>query len=153
MGKTVQIITLLSSLQALGSRPFLVVVPLSTVSNWLREFTRWAPHLRVVPYAGSHVNLEIIEQFELFDSSGKTLRTHVVLSTYETVARNVVVLRKVVRWDVVVVDEGQRLKSGPKGLLFAALSTLNIGQRILLTGTPLNNNITELFNLLHFISE
>lgn len=56
------------------------------------------------------------------------------------------------RWDVLVVDEGQRLKSGPKGLLFDALQSLNINLRVLLSGTPLNNNLTELFNLLHFIN-
>ncbi|KAM0751888.1 hypothetical protein T439DRAFT_325084 [Meredithblackwellia eburnea MCA 4105] len=150
LGKTVQIITFLSILShAHGARPFLVTVPNSTLGNWVREFERWAPSMRVVPYGGDAPSRKIIENYELFD--GSRLRTHVVLATYEALEKNIAVFRKVARWDVLVVDEGQRLKSGTSGLLFSALQSLNINHRVLLSGTPLNNNITELFNLLHFI--
>lgn len=152
LGKTVQIITLLSVLsQDQGARPFLVTVPNSTIGNWVREFERWSPQMRVVPYSGDAESRRIIEDYELFDYSGNSLKTHVVLATYEALEKNIHVFRKVARWDCLVVDEGQRLKSGPGGLLFDALSTLNINHRILLSGTPLNNNLQELFNLLNFI--
>lgn len=77
--------------------------------------------------------------------------TDVVVATYEALEKNINVFKRVARWDCLVVDEGQRLKSGTDGLLFTALNSLNINHRVLLSGTPLNNNITELFNLLHFI--
>lgn len=75
----------------------------------------------------------------------------VVLATYEALEKNIHVFRAVQRWDCLVVDEGQRLKAGEGNALHDALKTLEIGHRILLSGTPLNNNIVELFNLLSFI--
>ncbi|KAL8279021.1 hypothetical protein RQP46_008690 [Phenoliferia psychrophenolica] len=152
LGKTVQIITFLSVLsQKEGARPFLVAVPNSTMGNWVREFERWAPSMRVVPYGGDAPSRRIVEEFELFDDLGKALKTHVVVATYEALEKNINVFKRVARWDCLVVDEGQRLKSGMGGLLFSALRSLNVNHRVLLSGTPLNNNITELFNLLHFI--
>jgi hypothetical protein len=72
LGKTLQIITLLSVLSVdNAARPFMVIVPLSTISNWMREFKRWAPGLRVVPYTGCGQSRKIISKYELFDKSGK----------------------------------------------------------------------------------
>ncbi|KAK4056311.1 hypothetical protein OIO90_002755 [Microbotryomycetes sp. JL221] len=151
LGKTVQIITLLSVLyHEHQARPFLVTVPNSTIGNWVREFERWAPDMRVVPYSGDIESRRIIEEYELYDLQNN-LKTDVVLATYESLEKNIETFRHVSRWDTLVVDEGQRLKSGTQGLLFNALQSLNIGHHILLSGTPLNNNIIELFNLLSFI--
>ncbi|KAK4049413.1 hypothetical protein OIV83_004146 [Microbotryomycetes sp. JL201] len=151
LGKTVQIITFLSVLyHEHRARPFLVTVPNSTIGNWVREFERWAPDMRVVPYSGDIESRRIIEDYELYDLSGN-LKTDVVLATYESLEKNIETFRGVSRWDALVVDEGQRLKSGTQGLLFNALQSLNIGHHVLLSGTPLNNNIIELFNLLSFI--
>ena len=74
-----------------------------------------------------------------------------MLATYEALEKNIHVFRNVQRWDCLVVDEGQRLKAGEGNALHDALKTLVISHRILLSGTPLNNNIVELFNLLSFI--
>ncbi|GAA5951446.1 hypothetical protein JCM21900_004412 [Sporobolomyces salmonicolor] len=151
LGKTCQIISFLSYLQQVqGARPFLVAVPNSLISNWMREFAKWAPNMRVVPYSGDADSRRIVEKYELFAPNG-ILKAHVVLATYEALEKNVSVFRKVKRWDCLVVDEGQRLKSGKSGQLWRAIQELNISQKILLTGTPLNNNLTELFNLLSFI--
>ncbi|SGY67920.1 BQ5605_C004g02825 [Microbotryum silenes-dioicae] len=151
LGKTVQIITFLSVLHhEHAARPFLVTVPNSTIGNWVREFERWAPSMRVVPFSGDVESRQIIEEFELYDPKGQ-LKTHVVLATYEALEKNVAVFQRVQRWECLVVDEGQRLKSGKNGLLFVALQSLRITHRVLLSGTPLNNNLEELFNLLHFI--
>ncbi|GAA5891901.1 hypothetical protein JCM5296_003266 [Sporobolomyces johnsonii] len=151
LGKTCQIISFLSYLQQVqGARPFLVTVPNSLISNWMREFAKWAPNMRVVPYSGDADSRRIVEKYELFAPTG-TLKAHVVLATYEALEKNVSVFKKVKRWDCLVVDEGQRLKSGKSGQLWRAILELNISQKILLTGTPLNNNLTELFNLLSFI--
>ncbi|SCV72600.1 BQ2448_4137 [Microbotryum intermedium] len=151
LGKTVQIITFLSVLHhEHAARPFLVTVPNSTIGNWVREFERWAPSMRVVPFSGDIESRQIIEEFELYDPKGQ-LKTHVVLATYEALEKNISVFQRVQRWECLVVDEGQRLKSGKNGLLFVALQSLRITHRVLLSGTPLNNNLEELFNLLHFI--
>ncbi|GEM09221.1 chromatin remodeling complex subunit, Chd3 [Rhodotorula toruloides] len=152
LGKTCQIISFLSYLNCdEGARPFLVVVPNSLIGNWMREFEKWAPTMRVVPYNGDGESRKIIEDYELFDSSG-SLKTHVVLATYEAVQGNARVFRRVDRWDCLVVDEGQRLKSGKDSQLYNAITSLRIAQRVILSGTPLNNNLRELFNLLAFIN-
>uniref|UniRef100_A0A0K3CFQ2 BY PROTMAP: gi/472581396/gb/EMS19135.1/ chromatin remodeling complex subunit, Chd3 [Rhodosporidium toruloides NP11] n=1 Tax=Rhodotorula toruloides TaxID=5286 RepID=A0A0K3CFQ2_RHOTO len=152
LGKTCQIISFLSYLNRdEGARPFLVVVPNSLIGNWMREFEKWAPTMRVVPYNGDGESRKIIEDYELFDSRG-SLKTHVVLATYEAVQGNARVFRRVDRWDCLVVDEGQRLKSGKDSQLYNAIASLRIAQRVILSGTPLNNNLRELFNLLAFIN-
>ncbi|GAA5884888.1 hypothetical protein JCM6882_007139 [Rhodosporidiobolus microsporus] len=152
LGKTCQIISFLSYLnQDEGARPFLVVVPNSLVGNWLREFARWAPAMRVVPFSGDAESRKIVEQYELFDGHG-SLKTHVVLATYEALQGNARVFRRVGRWDTIVIDEGQRLKSGKSSQLYTAIESLNVCNRILLSGTPLNNNLREVFNLLAFIN-
>lgn len=132
-------------------KPFLVTVPNSTIGNWIREFAKWSPKLRVVPYMGDATSRSIIEDFEMFDN--KTLKCHVVLCTYESLTNNINVFKRISRWECLVVDEGQRLKGGSKGLLFKAINSLIICHRIILTGTPLNNNLGELYNLLSFISK
>ncbi|BGP05427.1 Chromatin remodeling factor mit1 [Rhodotorula toruloides] len=152
LGKTCQIISFLSYLNRdEGARPFLVVVPNSLIGNWMREFDKWAPTMRVVPYNGDGESRKIIEDYELFDSRG-SLKTHVVLATYEAVQGNARVFRRVDRWDCLVVDEGQRLKGGKDSQLYNAIASLRIAQRVILSGTPLNNNLRELFNLLAFIN-
>ncbi|BGP37318.1 hypothetical protein JCM10449v2_001223 [Rhodotorula kratochvilovae] len=152
LGKTCQVISFLTYLnQKEGARPFLVIVPNSLIGNWMREFAKWAPTMRVVPYNGDGESRKIIEDYELFDDRG-SLKTHVVLATYEAVASNARVFRKVARWDCLVVDEGQRLKAGPDSQLYGAIDSLRVAQRVILSGTPLNNNIKELFNLLAFIN-
>ncbi|GAA5949876.1 hypothetical protein JCM10213_005794 [Rhodosporidiobolus nylandii] len=152
LGKTCQVISFLAHLnQDEGARPFLVAVPNSLVGNWMREFARWAPSMRVVPYNGDAESRKIVEEYELFDSRGQ-LKTHVVLVTYEALQGNAHVFRRVDRWDCIVIDEGQRLKSGKDSQLYRAINSLNIAQRVLLSGTPLNNNLREVFNLLHFIN-
>ncbi|GAA5979555.1 hypothetical protein JCM10908_002967 [Rhodotorula pacifica] len=152
LGKTCQVLSFLSTLNYTeGARPFLVVVPNSLVGNWLREFARWAPTMRVVPYNGDGESRKIVEDFEMFDPNG-SLKTHVVLATYEALQGNGAVFRRVPRWDCLVVDEGQRLKGGKASQLYSVINTLRIGHRVILSGTPLNNNLRELFNLLAFIN-
>ncbi|KAL5519231.1 hypothetical protein ACEPAH_914 [Sanghuangporus vaninii] len=158
LGKTVQIITFLGLLHArMGAFPCLVIVPNSTITNWVREFARWAPELRVVPFYGEQKSREIIKQYELEHpviTPGTTgAKYHILVTTYEAVTRAKdfnAVFKKNPRWEVLVVDEGQRLKSD-SSLLFRKLNELNSGHRIIMTGTPLNNNIRELFNLMNFL--
>ncbi|KAK5164948.1 uncharacterized protein LTR77_009613 [Saxophila tyrrhenica] len=154
LGKTIQIICFLATLVAEWSCfPFLVVVPNSTCPNWRREIKRWAPKLRVVAYYGSAASRDLANKYELFPEGSKELRCHIVITSYDAASDpSITRFFKSVNWQGLVVDEGQRLKND-KGLLYSALSALKIPFKILLTGTPLQNNQRELFNLLHFLDD
>ncbi|GAB2241167.1 hypothetical protein Droror1_Dr00017942 [Drosera rotundifolia] len=158
LGKTVSACAFISSLyfEFKAKLPCLVLVPLSTMPNWMAEFASWAPYLNVVEYHGSVKARNLIRQYEWHasqpDGSNKkthAYKFHVLLTTYEMVLADSAHLRGI-PWEVLVVDEGHRLKnSGSK--LFSALNTFSFQQRVLLTGTPLQNNLGELYNLLNFL--
>lgn len=152
LGKTIQIIGFLATLVSDWTCfPFLVVVPNSTCPNWRREIKNWAPSLRVVAYYGSQESRDLTYRYELFPEGSKDMKCHIVVTSYDAASddkcqrffRNV-------NWQGLIVDEGRRLKND-KNLLYSALGALKCPFRILLTGTPLQNNQRELFNLLHFL--
>ncbi|KAK2768638.1 hypothetical protein FQN54_000494 [Arachnomyces sp. PD_36] len=151
LGKTIQVIALFATLiEDHKCFPFLVVVPNSTCPNWRREIKTWAPSLRVVTYYGSSAARKIAHDYEMFPGGGNDLRCHILVTSYETMidekARRIF---SKVSWAGLVVDEGQRLKND-KNMLYEALTRIHFPFRLLLTGTPLQNNIRELFNLLQF---
>ncbi|WPH01485.1 SNF2 family DNA-dependent chromodomain-containing ATPase [Acrodontium crateriforme] len=154
LGKTIQIIGFLATLvQDWNCFPFLVVVPNSTCPNWRREIKNWAPSLRVVAYYGSKESRDLAFKHELFPGGSKDLRCHVVVTSYDAAAdENCRKFLRSVPWQGLIVDEGQRLKND-KNQLYAALGALKVPFKILLTGTPLQNNQRELFNLLHFLDD
>lgn len=150
LGKTLQIIAFLAALvENFECFPFLVVVPNSTVPNWRREIKSWAPKLRVVTYYGSAWARGMAENHEMFRDGD--LCCHVVIASYESMAdqKSSRVLGGI-PWAGLVVDEGQRLKND-QSLLYTRLKRMKFGFKVLLTGTPLQNNIRELFNLIQFI--
>lgn len=158
LGKTVSASAFLSSLYfEFGvARPCLVLVPLSTMPNWLSEFSLWAPLLNVVEYHGSAKGRAIIRDYEWYakNPTGTTKKPtsckfNVLLTTYEMVLADSSHLRGV-PWEVLVVDEGHRLKNS-ESKLFSLLNTFSFQHRVLLTGTPLQNNIGEMYNLLNFL--
>lgn len=152
LGKTIQVIGFLATLKQVHSCwPFLVVVPNSTCPNWRREIKHWAPSLRVVTYYGSAEARRLAVKHELFPAGSKDLRCHVVVTSYDAAQDDD--FRKIFRsvnWAALVVDEGQRLKND-KGMLYRALNASKAPFKLLLTGTPLQNNARELFNLLQFL--
>ncbi|KAF9270030.1 hypothetical protein L218DRAFT_952224 [Marasmius fiardii PR-910] len=160
LGKTVQIVSFLGKIiTSFGAAPALVVVPNSTITNWVREFERWAPQLRVVPFYGEARSRDVIKTFELYheDARARKLGTktkfHVLVTTYEAITNKAdftSVFKNQQRWEVLVIDEGQRLKSDTS-LIFKKLNELNTSHRVIMTGTPLNNKIRELFNLMNFL--
>ncbi|SNX84130.1 probable CHD1 - transcriptional regulator [Melanopsichium pennsylvanicum] len=160
LGKTVQIITFLASIWNEGKAgPFLMVVPNSTLPNWMREFEKWMPQFRVVPYWGEGEARDMISKYEFFhskktlaqmDGKNRPIKFHVVVASDTSVRIDSMPLRKVGSWDVIIVDEGQNLKSG-KSVLMKRLNELHAEHRVITTGTPLNNNVTELFNLLNWL--
>lgn len=147
LGKTIQIITFLYYLfKKYNIYPFYIVVPNSTATNWIREFQKWGPEMTVAPYFGRGTSRQIALDHEVFDSKGR-LKCHVVVATYETALETTL---SSVFWPVMVVDESQRLKND-NSLLFKQLKRLRVDHTVLLTGTPLQNNLRELFNIMNFI--
>lgn len=152
LGKTIQLIAFFATMvEDHKCWPFLVVVPNSTCPNWRREIKKWVPSLRVVTYYGSAAARKLVHNKELFPNGTQDLRAHVVVTSYESMVedRARISLQKI-PWAGLVVDEGQRLKN-EKGLLYEALSKIKFPFVVLLTGTPLQNNARELFNLLQFL--
>jgi len=162
LGKTIQTITFLYSLYKEGhcKGPFLVSVPLSTLINWEREFETWAPDFYVVSYVGDKDSRVTIRENEFsFDESRSGVRCHkikgnvkfhVLLTSYELVSIDAPLLGSI-EWAVLVVDEAHRLKSN-QSKFFRLLAGYNIRNKLLLTGTPLQNNLEELFHLLNFLT-
>lgn len=143
LGKTLECIALLAYLLEHGVKgPFLVVAPLSTVASWCREFNNFAPRIKVLKYVGKKE-----DRTKLI--LGKQLKAQVVVTSYELIIRD---FRKFAlgKWAYLTVDEGHRLKNFDC-LLIKFLKKLKVGNRLLLTGTPLQNNLKELWSLLNFI--
>lgn len=143
LGKTIQCIAFLSFLVEKGIRgPFLVVVPLSTLANWENEIKRFAPKLNVFKYGGNKVERAKIDL-------NKKKNVNIILTSYEISIRDFAKLSSI-NWNYLIVDEGHRLKNN-ECILIKFLKRLNVSNRLLLTGTPLQNNLNELWSLLNFI--
>ncbi|CAI5724147.1 unnamed protein product [Peronospora effusa] len=152
LGKTIQVIGLLGHLKALGVRgPHLIVAPLSTLMNWATEFRKWAPSMPVVIYHGTKQERKDMRKNELNAKKKTSADFPVVISSYEVMladARSFTSLGFV--WKYMVIDEGHRLKNMDCKLI-RELKRGRSENRLLLTGTPLQNNLTELWSLLNFI--
>lgn len=151
LGKTIQTICFLYYLfktqQLYG--PFLVLVPLSTMTAWQREFQLWAPDLNVVTYIGDVQSREIIRQHDWCFANTKRMKFNAILTTYEILLKDKIVLG-CINWAALLVDEAHRLKNDDS-LLYKALKEFSTNHRLLITGTPLQNTLKELWALLHFI--
>uniref|UniRef100_A0A674MHJ0 Uncharacterized protein n=1 Tax=Takifugu rubripes TaxID=31033 RepID=A0A674MHJ0_TAKRU len=166
LGKTVQTIVFLYSLYKEGHSkgPFLVSAPLSTIINWEREFEMWAPDFYVVTYTGDKDSRAIIREneFTFEDSAVKSgrkvfrmkkdtpIKFHILLTSYELITIDQAILGSVT-WACLVVDEAHRLKNN-QSKFFRILNGYKIYYKLLLTGTPLQNNLEELFHLLNFLT-
>ncbi|XP_037626982.1 chromodomain-helicase-DNA-binding protein 1-like isoform X2 [Sebastes umbrosus] len=145
LGKTCQTISLLVYMSgALGKKgPFLVLSPLSVMENWRKELECFAPSLTVLCYNGDK------ERRAELQRETDTQDFNVLLTTYELCLKDTSFLRRW-KWKVLVVDEAHRLKN-QNSLLHKALTQFSVGFRVLLTGTPIQNNLEELYSLLSFI--
>ncbi|XP_057666900.1 chromodomain-helicase-DNA-binding protein 1 isoform X1 [Diorhabda carinulata] len=151
LGKTIQTICFLYYLfntQHLYG-PFLCVVPLSTMTSWQREFTQWAPDMNFVTYLGDVQSRDTIRQYEWWFEGSKRLKFNAILTTYEIVLKDKAFLGSL-SWAALLVDEAHRLKNDDS-LLYKALMEFDTNHRLLITGTPLQNSLKELWALLHFI--
>uniref|UniRef100_A0A8D3E6L6 Chromodomain helicase DNA binding protein 6 n=1 Tax=Scophthalmus maximus TaxID=52904 RepID=A0A8D3E6L6_SCOMX len=155
LGKTIQSITFLYEIFSMGIRgPFLIIAPLSTITNWEREFRTWT-NMNVIVYHGSQISRQMILQYEMYhrDAQGNTipgvLKFHGLITTFEMIMADCPELRKL-HWRCVVIDEAHRLKNRNCKLL-EGLKLMNLEHKVLLTGTPLQNSVEELFSLLNFL--
>ncbi|XP_034443206.1 chromodomain-helicase-DNA-binding protein 2 isoform X2 [Hippoglossus hippoglossus] len=151
LGKTIQTISFLSYMfhhhQLYG--PFILVVPLSTLSSWQREFETWAPDMNVVVYLGDVMSRKTIRDYEWVNHQTKRIRFNALLTTYEIVLKDKGVLGNI-NWAFMGVDEAHRLKNDDS-LLYKSLMEFRSNHRLLITGTPLQNSLKELWSLLHFL--
>ncbi|XP_077050524.1 chromodomain-helicase-DNA-binding protein 2 isoform X8 [Siphateles boraxobius] len=151
LGKTIQTISFLSYLfhqhQLYG--PFIVVVPLSTLTSWQREFETWAPDMNVVVYLGDVTSRKTIRDYEWIHQQTKRIKFNALLTTYEILLKDKGVLGNI-NWAFLGVDEAHRLKNDDS-LLYKTLIDFRSNHRLLITGTPLQNSLKELWSLLHFL--
>ncbi|XP_043946125.1 chromodomain-helicase-DNA-binding protein 6 isoform X2 [Protopterus annectens] len=155
LGKTIQSITFLYEIFMMGIRgPFLIIAPLSTITNWEREFRTWT-EMNVIVYHGSLISRQMIHQYEMVhrDEQGSPVlglyKFHVIITTFEMILADCPELRKI-HWSCVVIDEAHRLKNRNCKLL-EGLKLMTLEHKVLLTGTPLQNSVEELFSLLNFL--
>ncbi|XP_022985556.1 protein CHROMATIN REMODELING 5-like isoform X2 [Cucurbita maxima] len=152
LGKTVQSVSMLGFLQHAQQiyGPFLVVVPLSTLSNWAKEFRKWLPDMNVIVYVGTRASREVCQQHEFENKrTGRPIKFNALLTTYEVVLKDRAVLSKI-KWNYLMVDEAHRLKNS-EAQLYTTLSEFSTKNKLLITGTPLQNSVEELWALLHFL--
>jgi SNF2 family DNA or RNA helicase len=155
LGKTAQIVAALDSLGRENvTGPFLVVAPLSTLDHWKTEFERWSS-LNAVVYHGNQAARDLIRatEFVAVDSDGRVLHNRVqfdaIVTNYETVLQDFAVFAAI-EWRYLVLDEAHRLKRST-GKLYQKMETLVFEHCTMLTGTPIQNCIEELWGLLHFL--
>ncbi|XP_048477977.1 chromatin-remodeling ATPase INO80 [Plutella xylostella] len=152
LGKTVQCIAFLChAAERLGVwGPFLVVSPASTLHNWQQECKRFVPQFRVVPYWGSPSERKILRQFwERKDLHTQNAAFHVVITSYQIVVSDLKYLNRV-SWQYMILDEAQAIKSSAS-MRWKLLLGFSCRNRLLLSGTPIQNSMAELWALLHFI--
>jgi len=124
--------------------PFLMIVPLSTLSNWMMEFQKWAPSVTAVSFKGSP------QQRRAVQGVIRSGRFNVLVTTYEYIIREKALLSKL-RWKYMIIDEGHRMKNHNNKLTTTINQFYTASHRLLLTGTPLQNKLPELWSLLNFL--
>lgn len=146
LGKTIQTISLVTYLmdrkKVMG--PYLIIVPLSTLPNWVLEFEKWAPAVGVVSYKGSPQGRRLLQ------NQMRATKFNVLLTTYEYVIKDKAVLAKI-QWKYMIIDEGHRMKNHHCKLTQVLNTHYIAPYRLLLTGTPLQNKLPELWALLNFL--
>lgn len=153
LGKTVQSISVMAYLAETHGiwGPFLVVAPASTLHNWQQEIAKFVPDFKVLPYWGSASDRKILRKF--WDRKHSVYRResdfHVLVTSYQLVVSDVAYFQKM-RWQYMILDEAQAIKSSQSSR-WKCLLGFHCRNRLLLTGTPIQNNMQELWALLHFI--
>ncbi|KXG33813.2 hypothetical protein SORBI_3003G377300 [Sorghum bicolor] len=150
LGKTVQVICFLNHVikENLTTSPALILAPKSILLQWEKEFGRWGSNLNVIVYQGDKDSRKCLQAHEMYSSEGKIL-FDVLVTSYDFVQIDKTFLQKI-KWSAIVIDEAHRMKKLDCNLA-TCLKRYSSEFRLLLTGTPLQNNMLELFSLLHYI--
>ena len=152
LGKTVQALAMLSYVAEKYNiwGPFLVITPASTLHNWQQEVARFVPTFKVVPYWGSPQERKILRHF--WDQRYLHTRNasfHIVITSYQLVITDFKYFNRI-KWQYVVLDEAQAIKSSGSQR-WKMLLEFKCRNRLLLSGTPIQNSMAELWALLHFV--
>ncbi|KAH7616623.1 hypothetical protein Ndes2526B_g08720 [Nannochloris sp. 'desiccata'] len=146
LGKTLQTISLLAYLREFRgiTGPHMIIVPKSTLHNWLAEFRRWCPVIKAVKF---HGNAEVRQHQK--DTLVQPGKFDVVVTSYEMVIKEKNHWKKF-HWRYIIIDEAHRIKN-ENSILSKVVRMLRTNYRLLITGTPLQNNLHELWALLNFL--
>lgn len=146
LGKTIQTIALLAHLACVKANwgPHLIVVPSSVMLNWEMEFKKWCPGFKIMTYYGSQKERKLKRI-----GWTKPNAFHVCITSYKLVIQDHQSFRRK-KWKYLILDEAQNIKNF-KSQRWQLLLNFSTEQRLLLTGTPLQNNMMELWSLMHFL--
>lgn len=146
LGKTIQTIALLAHLACVRGNwgPHLIVVPSSVMLNWEMEFKKWCPGFKIMTYYGSQKERKLKRI-----GWTKPNAFHVCITSYKLVIQDHQSFRRK-KWKYLILDEAQNIKNF-KSQRWQLLLNFSTEQRLLLTGTPLQNNMMELWSLMHFL--
>ncbi|XP_059469012.1 SWI/SNF-related matrix-associated actin-dependent regulator of chromatin subfamily A containing DEAD/H box 1 homolog [Neocloeon triangulifer] len=155
LGKTIQVIAFLAYLkeQELKKGAHAIVVPASTFENWSNELARWCPNLNVINYSGSQEERKHFRLWWKNDKNKEEVDTYdIILTTYNQIGSNKLdrAFYRNINLHYIIYDEAHMLKNMATQR-YAALMQIQAERRILLTGTPLQNNLIELMSLLIFV--
>jgi len=146
LGKTLQTIAFLGYLRHICdiTGPHLIAVPKSTLDNWAREFKMWTPEVNVLVLQGAKD-----ERHQLINDRLISEKFDVCVTSYEMILREKAHLKKFA-WEYIIIDEAHRIKNEESSLA-QIIRVFNSRNRLLITGTPLQNNLHELWALLNFL--
>jgi len=133
--------------------PFLIIVPVSTLYNWQNELEKFCPALRVLPYFGTAEERKRLGKFlDPKNLCNSNLQIHVLVTSYNLICNNQKDQAKLMRvkWNYMILDEAQAIKNN-MSRRWKVLLQFQARNRLLLTGTPIQNTMAELWALLHFI--
>ena len=148
LGKTFQTVATLGFLKYVGAitGPHLIVAPKSVLGSWVREFRRWCPAMTVLKFHAGSEDRPAMVRAHL----KSTPKYDVVVTTFEMVNAEINAFAKI-QWNYLVIDEAHKLKND-QSTTHQSLFRLQTYHRLLVTGTPLQNNLKELWSLLHFLA-
>lgn len=138
LGKTIQTISMLLKIYPEEKKPTLIIMPRSLIFNWERELDRFAPSLKHSTYYGPDRDLK------------KALKSQVILTSYAIVRNDIEILSKQ-KFSYIVLDESQSIKN-TEAQVTRAVWLLNGRHRLAISGTPIENNLTELYSLFRFLN-
>jgi len=151
LGKTIQIISLVAELRQNGvNGPFLIAGPLATLMNWINEFHKWLPSCPVLLYHGSKQERAELRKKHMSLSNTKSISFPIIITSFEICLLDRIHLERYL-WQYIILDEGHRIKNRNCKLV-KELKQIKSVSRLLLTGTPIQNTLEELWSLLNFCS-